>query len=371
MEKAVMADDTDRLQVFEQGGAIEVPVGRIEAELAALWRRAAESRPGQIPNAVTRACLWNLVVRVHGDQQFMTAKRVIDELSQRIPARTIVIRIEPERPDELRAWVEANWRRREGGGPASGSDEVTLLASGNAIERVPSLVRALLFSDAPTAIFWTSSLPPSSSIVRELVHQSERLIVDTRKIVDERLLCELCALGQKEPELQLADLSWLGISPLRGMCAALFDPPRDPSALSKLDRVRVVSNIHGTQARGLLALGWLMSRLGWSGAKRIAEDKGTRRWQVTRKDGAPVMLELATEPGGSHGVAALELHAGSDTWSLERDTSIHVRGPDLPPRSQPARSHSDAELLAAALGARGRDTIFRDALSSAVELVTS
>ena len=81
-----MADDTDRLQVFERGGAIEVPVARIEAELAALWRRAAEARPGQIPNAVTRACLWNLVVRVRGEDEFTHAKRVIDDLAQRIPA---------------------------------------------------------------------------------------------------------------------------------------------------------------------------------------------------------------------------------------------------------------------------------------------
>ena len=147
--------------MFERGDAIEVPVGRIEAELAALWRRAAEARPGQIPNAVTRACLWNLVVRVRGDAEFTHAKRVIDDLAQRIPARTIVMRIEPEEPDGLRAWVEANWRRREGGGPASGSDEVTLWASGNAIERVPSLVRALLYSDAPTAMFWAGALPPS------------------------------------------------------------------------------------------------------------------------------------------------------------------------------------------------------------------
>ncbi|MGZ3405316.1 MAG: glucose-6-phosphate dehydrogenase assembly protein OpcA [Polyangia bacterium] len=366
-----MADDTDRLQVFEEGGAIEVPVGRIEAELAALWRRAAEARPGMIPNAVTRACLWNLVVRVHGEAQFGRAKKVIDDLSQRIPARTIVLRVEPDGPEQLRAWVEANWRRREGGGPASGSDEVTLWASGQAVERVPSLVRSLLFSDAPTAMFWADSLPQTSAVVRELVHQSDRLIVDTRKISDERELAELCSLGRKEPELQLADLAWIGISPLRGMCAALFDPPRDPAVLHKLDRVRVVSNIQGTQARGLLTLGWLMSRLGWSAARRVGEERGMRRWQATRKDGQPVTLELSTEPGGNHGVASLELNAGSDCWSLTRDSSIHVRGPDLPPRSQPARSHSDAELLAAALGARGRDTSFRDALSSAVALVQS
>ncbi len=363
------SDESERLQVFERGGAIEVPVGRIENELAALWRRAAEARPGQIPNAVTRACLWNLVVRVRGDADFKHAKDVIDDLSQRIPARTIVMRIEPEGPDELRAWVEANWRRREGGGPASGSDEVTLWASGKAVERVPSLVRSLLYSDAPTAMFWAESLPSPGPIVRELVHQADRLIVDTRRLDSERGLADLCEIGTREPDLQLADLSWIGISPLRGMCAALFDPPRDASVLERLDRVRVVSNIHGTQARALLALGWLMARLGWREATRASDDKGARRWKAKRADGKPVSLELATEPGGDHGVATLELHAGGDVWALERDTSIHVRGPDMPPRSQPARSHSDAELLASALGSRGRDVVFRDALGCAAELV--
>jgi glucose-6-phosphate dehydrogenase assembly protein OpcA len=364
-----MGDETDRLQVFESGGAIEVPVGRIEAELAGLWRRAAEARPGQIPSPVTRACLWNLVVRVRGDAEFLHAKRVIDDLAQRIPARTIVMRVEPEGPDSLRAWVEANWRRREGGAPASGSDEVTLWASGNAAERVPSLVRALLYSDAPTAMFWAGALPGEGPVVRDLVHQSDRLIVDTRKVPDERGLADLCALGTREPKVQLADLSWIGISPLRGMCAALFDPPRDPSTLMRLDHVRVVSNIAGTQARGLLALGWLMSRLGWRDTKKVADAGGTRRWLAKRQDGKSVELELATETGKSnHGVAALELTVGNDTWSLTRDTCIHVRGPDLPPRTQPARSHSDAELLATALG-RGRDPGFRDALACAVELV--
>jgi glucose-6-phosphate dehydrogenase assembly protein OpcA len=361
----------EKLVEFERGQAIEVPVGRIEGELAALWRRAAESRPGQIPNAVTRACLWNLVVRVQGEAQFTQAKRLIDDLSQRIPARAIVMRSEPEGKDAIRAWVEANWRRREGGGPASGSDEVTLWAQGNAVEQLPSLVRALLFTDAPTAMFWPGALPSSTAVVRELLHQADRLIVDTRQLTDERGLGELCAIGREDPNLELADLSWIGISPLRGMCAALFDPPRDPAQLYKLDRVRVVSQIHGTQARALLGLGWLMARLGWSEPHRLGDDDGARRWEAKRRDGQRVQLELATAPGGRHGVAALELQAGDDVWSITRDECIHVRGPDLPPRAQPARSHSDADLLASALGLRGRDSVYREALAKAAALVSA
>ena len=357
------------LAEFERGDAIEVAPERIEAELAQLWRRAAEHKPGDAPKPVTRACLWNLIVRVEGEAQFAHIKRVIDDLSQRIPARAIVTRLE-KGGDSLRAFVEANWRRREGG-VASGSDEVTLWATGEARERLPSLVRALLFSDAPTAIFWPGTLPPVDERTREFVHEADRLIVDSRKLATEEGLADLCDFGSHDPELELSDLSWLGISPLRGLTTSLFDPPRDPTVLFQLDRVRVTSNIvDGPQARGLLALGWLASRLGWTNAARATPSPSLRRWQARRRDGKPVTLELATQAGAaSHGVAGLELQAGDAVWSLERDANIQVHGPDIPSRTQPARSHSDAELLASALGARGRDNIYKEALAQAVALV--
>ena len=185
MEKAVSERAPDeKLAEFERGDAIEVQPERIEAELAQLWRRAAESKPGDAPKPVTRACLWNLIVRVEGEPQFTHIKRVIDDLSQRIPARAIVTRVE-DGPDSLRAFVEANWRRREGG-MASGSDEVTLWATGAAKARLPSLVRALLFSDAPTAIFFPGALAPFGGHTREYVHEADRLIVDSRKLTSER-----------------------------------------------------------------------------------------------------------------------------------------------------------------------------------------
>src|SRR5262245_46577496 len=114
-----MSDADDRLIKFESGEAIEVPVERIEQELAELWRRAAEARtrPGErVASPVTRACLWNLIVRATGEH-FRAAKRLIDEVSESVPARVILLHSEtgavgPEaamvdRP--IRAWVEANW----------------------------------------------------------------------------------------------------------------------------------------------------------------------------------------------------------------------------------------------------------------------
>jgi glucose-6-phosphate dehydrogenase assembly protein OpcA len=359
------------LETFEKGGAIEVPIGRIEAELAALWRAAAS----HAEKPVTRACLWNFFVRCVGDADFKYGKQLIDDISQRIPARVIVLRPEPGLGEgQIRSWVEANWRR-DGHG-ASGSDEVTLVAGGKSVERMVSLVRALTITDAPTAMMWIGALPDESAPVRMLLKETDRLIVDSRKLPSEAGLAELARIDAAHPDLEVVDLSWLGVSPLRGLLAAMFDPPQDPTPLERLERVRVTSGVKGPQTRALLCLGWLGARLGWSGYRRVADTGGAgdlRRWSATRRDGGTITVELATQLGGAdHGVVGLELFDRADTWSLGRDrTCIDVRAPGLPQRLQPARSHSDAELTVSALGPRGRDKVFHEALAHAARLVES
>lgn len=368
---------TDRLATFEKGEAIEVPVQRIEQELAALWRAAARASADGKPRAVTRACLWNLVVRVEGESDFMSTKRLIDELSAHVPTRVILVRPQLQREGdrvsegEIHAWVETNWRRAEGGQVANGSDEVTLTATGRAVGRLLSLVRSLLIPDAPSAMMWVGPPPAASAPVRDLLGEIDRLIVDTRKLPSEIGLAELAALAAQHPHLELADLSWLGIAPLRGLCASLFDPPHDSSPLEVLDRVRVVSGVSGTQSRGLLALGWLGARLGWRDYRRVPGSADLRRWQATRRSGGSVAIELGTNLSGAHhGVTALELEAGGRQWSLHRDERcIAVRAPRLPDRLQPARSHSDAELTVTALGPRGRDPVFGAALVEVAQLI--
>jgi glucose-6-phosphate dehydrogenase assembly protein OpcA len=354
------------VETFEKGGAIEVPIGRIEAELSALWRAAAarDNKP------VTRACLWNFIVRCVGDVDFKYAKQLIDDISQRVPARVIVLRPEAGTGEgQIRSWVEANWRRD--GHASSGSDEVTLVGTGKSIERMVSLVRALTITDAPTAMMWIGPLPDESAPVRALLKETDRLIVDSRKLPTEAGLADLARIDAAHPELELVDLSWLGVSPLRGLLAAMFDPPHDPSPLERLERVRVTSGVKGTQTRALLCLGWLGARLGWSGYRKLEGAGDLRRWSASRRSGGEVIVELATQLGGAdHGVVGLELFAHSDSWSLSRDrTCIDVRAPELPQRLQPARSHSDAELTVSALGPRGRDKVFHEALAHAARLV--
>jgi glucose-6-phosphate dehydrogenase assembly protein OpcA len=354
----------DRLASFERGDAIEVPLGKIEQELAALWRRAAEPKPGEKPRPITRACLWNLIVRATGEN-FRAAKRLIDDISKYIPARVIVLHSEPGPQDvdkPIRAWVEANWRKD--GHVTSGSDEVTLFASGAAIDRLPSAVRALLVTDAPTSMRWWGPPPAATAPSRELLREVDRLIVDTRKVAEESQLADYHRLGEENPELEVVDCAWLGVRPLRGLCAGMFDA--DPSVLERIERVRVISGVTGSQSRALLTLGWLASRLGWSGVRALEAEGKTRRWKI-----GEVNCEIETRTDGpNHGVAGLELESRGEKWIISRaNQCIEVHAANAPLRMQPARQHSDADLVVTSLGARGRDPIFRDALAIAAQLV--
>jgi Glucose-6-phosphate dehydrogenase subunit C-terminal domain/Glucose-6-phosphate dehydrogenase subunit N-terminal domain len=353
-------DGDGRLADFEAGRAIEVAPAKIERELDALWR--AEASRAKQP--VTRACLWNLILTARGYDDFRAAKQLVDDLSAQLPTRAIVLHVDDAGGDELRAFVEANWRRFGGG--VSGSDEVTLAARGGAVDRLPALVRALVLPDVPTALFARGPLDR----VRPFVDEVDRLIVDSRRFADEHALGALHASARALPRLELADLAWLGVAPLRGLAASLFDPPRDPAVLTRLDRVTVTSGVSGTQSRALLALGWFASRLGWRAPRRVSAPAGARAWRAQRPDGGAVDVVLRTDTGSStHGVAGIELEAGGESWSLTRHRCIEVRAPGLPDRAQPARSHTDAELAVAALGPRGRDPVYAAALAAAVALV--
>jgi len=371
------SSDSERIEIFQRGDSITVSPSRIEAELTVLWRQAA-ARAGEGKGGVTRACLWNLVVRAAaGDEGLTAAKQIVDDLSRFVPARAIVLSMDAAPEEVLTASVEANWRGGHGH-TMSGSDEVTLRASGPAVERLPSLVRALLVTDAPTAILQLG--PPDGAALRRdrLVGEVERLVIDTRRLLDESALAEIDRLAAALPNLEIADLAWIGVRPLRGLVASQFDPPAaDPHELTVVDRVEITSGVVGTQTRALLTLGWLGARLGWRGYRGLeapaAGDAGTRRWVAARPDGGEVELVLRTRRGGvSHGVVAVTLQHGERRFTVERGEGlIECHSPDRPPRCQPMRRHNDADLVVRGLSARGRDPQYRDALAEAVRLLQS
>ena len=231
----------NQLEHFTSGKQIGVDVGAIERDLAALWRQAAQGS-----TAVMRACSWNLVVLVEPGQSLERAKALADELVERVPSRTLVLRI--EKGDEaLDAWVTANCRLMPGGGKLLCSEEITVEAKGRGVEFLPSLTRALLVPDIPTAVL-SPGVPDSSAFLTELTRLSDRLIVDSRH-------GELHDGGGD----RMVDLAWLRSAGWRLAVAKAFD--EQPERLKDVTRVEVTAP-KAWKAEAELMRAWLALRLG-------------------------------------------------------------------------------------------------------------
>ena len=360
----------DQVETFTSGAPTGVDVGAIERELAALWRQSALSEE----KAVARACLWNLVVMADGEAAYEGAQRLAQAIAPACPARFLFLDLEApvEGRPELEAWISANCHLAPGGGKLLCSEEITLSARGRGADHLPSLVSALLVPDVPTALLWPGGHPSRARAWPRLLEDAERMVVDTSRLAATSELAGLASFATvaAKAQVELADLGWLRLAPFRVLLASLFDPPVGAEPLARAGRVRVTCARHAA-ATALLLLGWLASRLAWGPARRV--DGGG--WIVPRShDGGEVRLEVAVrdDDAGDDGIFALELEGAGERYSLT-DAGPHVveaRAPGLPTRVLAAPARSDAELVVAALGARGRDPLFAAALARAAELET-
>ncbi len=347
----MIAADIER---FTHGGLVGVDVGAIERDLASLWRMASQAN-----TAVTRACSWNLVVHVMSDAELSRARALAEALVSAVPSRTLVLNHRPsEVGAEIEAFVTANCRMMPGGGKLVCAEEITVEARGPGEEHLPSLVRALLVPDIPTAVLW-ADLPPATSVVAQLLVGVDRVVLDTSRTDSlmpvERLGAPMTA--------KVADLNWLRLAPLRRAIASSFDAPRDPSMLFRLARVTVCTS-HDAEAASRLLLGWLGAQLSWAPPHRAGG--ASHRWVAAGRQ-AEVCLTIAVEPGP--GVHRVTFEADGQRVEVGLSAGAAPIESKVGQRAAPSVAvRSDAELVVAALGSRGHDELYGRALGWAVEL---
>ncbi len=289
----------DRVEAFTSGAVISVEPDRIEQELMALWRKAAErARDSGGRLAVARACLWNFVVHSDGERQYRRTKRTIDEVSETIPARIIALHETQGNNEEsqsfvvsddgtpLRAYVEANYRKVSGGRREVVAEEITLEAPRLQSQRLPGLVRALLLADVPTALF-VANPAADSQWLPQLARDADRFLFDSGTVATGTALGQIGSTiaelftpevhpeagvesragngpqnGKPRPPLtvEVADLGWLRLWPWRNLVASLFDVPQAAEKLQGLEEIQI-DYAPGCEPGALLLAGWLVDRL--------------------------------------------------------------------------------------------------------------
>ncbi len=366
------------------GEARPVDVVAIEGELRQLWTAASqdafEGRP------VVRACVLNLVVYAPDDDTARHINEVIAQVSGRHPSRSIVIVAEASSgAPRLQASISAHCQIAPEGGKQVCSEQITLRAAASAVEELHSIVLQLLVPDLPVFLWWHDEPSLGSHLFQELLESSDRLVVDSDDFAPESAassLARLSSLAREDP-VAVTDLNWSRLSHWRELVAQFFDEPPARQHLDRLKNVSVeVAYVPGSEpdlTEGLLLVGWLASRLGWTlekGGKRAPD--GALSFDLRSTVGS-VQVELKPVPGQAReGLRAVLLRAADGvSFSVSRDATDNacvvvtatIGDGGGSPRAVRMDLPSEAALLCDDLEMLADDDVYREALDHAVRLI--
>jgi len=365
------------------GEARPVDVAAVEHELTQLWKAAAEDTLEGRP--VVRACMLNLVAYAASEGTAEHISEVISQASGRYPSRSIVIVAAPGAGSgRLQASVSAHCQIPPEGGKQVCCEQITLHASGPAVDELHGTVLPLLVPDLPFFLWWHDEPPWTGHLFRELLEACDRLVVDSADFAPERAGRALVGLQRlaQEGDVAVSDLNWSRLTQWREVVAQFFDAPPARPYLDRLDRVEVeVASLRGREpdlTEGLLLVGWLASRLGWA-----LEDGGRRsRGGATafglRSAAGPVAVKIRPDPAHpGEGLHSIQLGAaGRATFAVTRaadDRTCVTVTAEMPEggHSRVVRMGppSEAVLLCEELEMQGHDTVFEEALAQAVRFM--
>ena len=254
-----MSEMRDRVTSGEE---VAVDHTTIERSLAELWKLES---PNDQEQGVTRAALWNVVAHTPTAELHAKASETLSRASAAVPQRSIIVRADPDAPAGLMSWISANCHTM--GERQVCSEEVSIVAGGDHILRVPPLVNALLIPDMPVAVWWIGDLPnEDESYVDALLDPADRLIIDSI-FFDRPADLELIGRVAQKTTTAPADLNWVRLEEWRSATATIFDPPSMRQRLMNIRSVSVMASVSDTKYFGqtieaLFYSSWLTAQLG-------------------------------------------------------------------------------------------------------------
>ena len=233
------------------------------------------------------------------------ARKTLEGLAERHPARTIFLVPEPGRGSKIVAHAELKGFRPSGMAHEVISEVIEVRLRGNAAHHPGSVVTPLLVSDLPVFCRWRGEPPWGSGELEEIIDLTDRFVVDSSEW--RHPPTAYAGLASVFERSAVSDIAFSRTLPWRRRLAELWPDIRT------IERLRV----EGPRADAELIAGWLRSRL-------------KRDISLTRR-GAPNVLSILV---------------------------------DGAPVRQPAELLDPTELLSGELDQFGRDHVYEAAVHS-------
>ncbi len=378
------------MQQIQLGKTLDVEV--VEQELAALWQGATGAPSPDDETAVLRARAANLLVFVTNEQALNEVEGMLEELTAVHPSRVLTMcgdRVAADRDIDM--YVAAFGQKDKHAGPQRlCCEHVTLRAQGKFVPELPSAALPLLVSDLPTFLWWRSVVDSSQKVFSSLLHESDRLIVDSAEFA--KPVAELMAINKifqqdSETPVGISDLNWARLTSWRGLLADFYDVAEYRTALEEIDNVCISyvapqADANAIAPQALLMAGWLASRLQWSVLDKPATRDDQRAvFEVSSQRGQSIIVELhhikeaAIKPGRL-ALVELQSSANGSSFMVERSadrervlTEAKLGASVQRGRVLPVRNRSTAQLLSREMEILCNDQIYQEALAMAAKLI--
>ena len=357
----------------------------IERELAAIWATIdGQQKDG---GTVTRASMSNVMIFCDGEEQALDAADRIPQLVQHHPARVIVLAlIEDQSNDDVQAWVTAHCRRT-GDGTQLCAEHIELRFRAGSAERAASVVRSLLISDLPSALWWLSPRPPAltGAVFDAFAPMAEQIIYDSIGWPDPPSGVRAMTRWSRNNRTVIFNLAWRRLKPWRRILAQSLAPTMVPGALQRINTIELEHGPHALPLAWLL-LGWLASRLGWRPKQGSAKASNQLTWQF-ESSGGPIQISVHRSEEGAPHINRMRVAwqagpsqstgqstgqppdqsaaqpAGHADYRHEGHHIRHFPGePSLRPSSIPAVEQRLEQMVAAQLAHRAGDALFTAAI---------
>ncbi len=361
--------DTERAQI-QSHPPQKVSIAQIQYELGAMWESFRQDFSGG--QAVTRACMSNLIVYCDDDEQRQKVEQAVSGIVQVHPARVILLTGNDKTSDrDIDVYVSGHYCAVSSGWQVC-SEEIRVVANADANRRLPSITRAQLVGDLPTTLWWASRQPPpfAGKLFFKLADMSDQIIYDSTGWTNPTKGIQAMSrwVAAERGEHVIFNLAWRRLRPWRSLLSQVLDPMVQADALQRVSRLVIEHGPHALAMASLL-LGWLASRLGWQPREgKVSQAKQTlwnfsysgQRIPVTvkrmdRGEPAPHKLHWYwRDRSGEHCVVFAMLE--------NERLGILEKSSDLPLRVITMPNLDLSELVAAQMADRMRDKVFERAV---------
>ena len=243
----------------------EIDSNSIKASL----NRLRESQPDANQ---TKAALFNLIIYVHDPDRLPYFRKIVSMVLEQFPCRIIFIqRDASNRQSTLQVDVMVATR--------GNSDQLSIKASGEGLNRVPFLIYPHLIADLPIYLFWSPDLIKDTAILPHIKQFATRIIIDSENTDDLQSFCQSILKQLESTSRNIVDMNWFRIGGWRQIIARTFDSEDRIDLLKKATHVKIAYNHlpdpEATQPKtqAIYLQAWLASCLHWK-FKKLESDDG-------------------------------------------------------------------------------------------------